>query len=140
MQCKYEFSCVCFPFQVHYGENVHCGHCMLKFIFVIIVILRNVFIIIDVTLVWNNIGWTIYDDSYTTEKNAFWQNTDIVQVKCLCHYMAILRKLLHFINFKMNCCTVIYGMENLSKVILIMMFAHQIELHSHSVYFTSSNN
>ena len=60
---------VCFPFQVHYGENVHCGHCMLKFIFVIIVILRNVFII-DVTLVWNNIGWTIYDDSYTTEKNA----------------------------------------------------------------------
>ena len=37
--------------------------------------------IIDVTLVWNNIGWTIYDDTYTTEKNVFWLNTDIVQVK-----------------------------------------------------------
>ena len=32
-------------------------------------------------LVWNNIGWRIYDDSNTTEKNAFWQNTDIVQVE-----------------------------------------------------------
>ena len=57
------------------------GHCMLKFVFVIIITLRNVFIIIDVTLVWNNIGWRIYDDSNTTEKNAFWQNTDIVEVK-----------------------------------------------------------
>ena len=93
--------------------------------------------ITDVTLVWNNIGWTIYDDTYTTEKNVFWLNTDIVQVKYSYDYIA----LLHFIYFKMNCCTVLYGMENSSKVILMpIMFTHQLEFYSNSAYFTSSKD
>ena len=69
---------IMFVMQIHHGSNEggHCKHILIIHSLQIIVI-----IILDNAIIFNNYGWTMYDDHLVTEKEDMgWQTSSTIAV------------------------------------------------------------